>query len=65
MGTVYEANDDLLGRVVALKLLHPVAGDGEEAHRARTLREARLAARVEHHRIARVSSTRMVSFIAI
>src|SRR5580658_4982125 len=54
MGTVYEAADELLGRVVALKVMHRSSGDDEEVTRARILREARLAARVEHDRIARV-----------
>ncbi len=53
MGEVFEARDDLLGRVVALKVLKDAGGDGEAA-RSRILREARLAARVEHERIARV-----------
>jgi serine/threonine protein kinase len=53
MGAVYEARDELLGRVVALKVLSGV-DDGEREGRLRVLREARLAARVEHERIARI-----------
>src|SRR5258708_4324861 len=51
MGTVYEATDELLGKSVALKVLD---ADDEGAHRKRILLEARMAARVEHERIARV-----------
>jgi eukaryotic-like serine/threonine-protein kinase len=54
MGTVYLARDSLLGRLVALKVLDPGEAADEAAHRARLLREARLAARLEHERIARV-----------
>jgi formylglycine-generating enzyme required for sulfatase activity/predicted Ser/Thr protein kinase len=54
MGTVYAATDSVLGRVVALKVLD-AAGAGQDAgHHVRLLREAQLAARVEHERIARV-----------
>lgn len=50
MGTVYEATDTLLGRSVALKLL-----DGTKSGRSeRALNEARIAASLEHQRIARV-----------
>jgi formylglycine-generating enzyme required for sulfatase activity/predicted Ser/Thr protein kinase len=54
MGTVYLASDTLLGRQVALKVLD--AGDDaeDEAHRVRLMREARLAAGLEHERVARV-----------
>jgi CheY-like chemotaxis protein len=54
MGTVYAATDTLLNRVVALKVLHPIFGVDMNTNRNRVLREARLAARVEHERIARV-----------
>ena len=54
MGTVYSANDTLLGRVVALKVLDLGHSDDDDALRARLLREARLAAPIEHERIARV-----------
>jgi serine/threonine protein kinase/O-acetyl-ADP-ribose deacetylase (regulator of RNase III) len=54
MGAVYRATDTLLDRTVALKVLKPCPDDNDETTRARALREARLAARVEHERIARV-----------
>jgi formylglycine-generating enzyme required for sulfatase activity/predicted Ser/Thr protein kinase len=53
MGTVYSASDTLLHRIVALKVIDPGSGD-DEAHRARLLREARIAAGIEHERVARV-----------
>ncbi|HEY0190539.1 MAG TPA: bifunctional serine/threonine-protein kinase/formylglycine-generating enzyme family protein [Kofleriaceae bacterium] len=53
MGTVYAATDSVLGRVVALKVLDSAPGE-DAAQRAQLLREAQLAARVEHERIARV-----------
>jgi formylglycine-generating enzyme required for sulfatase activity/predicted Ser/Thr protein kinase len=54
MGVVYRAEDTLLKRPVALKLLD-VDDDGPaDGLRARLLREAQFAARVEHDRIARV-----------
>ncbi len=52
MGSVYAATDSLLGRQIALKIIDET--DDDEVHRARLLREARLAAVVEHERIARV-----------
>ncbi|MGD0679961.1 MAG: serine/threonine-protein kinase [Polyangiaceae bacterium] len=54
MGTVYEAQDQLLHRAVALKVFHRFDGDDEEAIRSSVLHEARVAAQVEHERIARV-----------
>jgi formylglycine-generating enzyme required for sulfatase activity/predicted Ser/Thr protein kinase len=54
MGAVYAATDTLLGRVVALKVLDAAEAGQSAAHHARLLREAKLAARVEHERIARV-----------
>lgn len=53
MGAVFEAEDERLGRRVALKLL-PAEYVGAREHRARFLREARAAAAVEHHTIATV-----------
>jgi formylglycine-generating enzyme required for sulfatase activity/predicted Ser/Thr protein kinase len=54
MGAVYLATDTLLGRQVALKVLD--AGDDaeDEARRLRLLKEVRLAASLEHERIARM-----------
>jgi formylglycine-generating enzyme required for sulfatase activity/predicted Ser/Thr protein kinase len=54
MGTVYLAFDTLLARQVALKVLDTGDDPESEAHRARLIREARLAARLEHERVARV-----------
>jgi hypothetical protein len=55
MGHVYLAEDELLGRKVAIKTILPeVAGEG--ARRARFLREARAMATVEHPRVVRVYS---------
>jgi len=54
MGTVYAASDTLLSRVVALKVLDAGEEAEEAGHHTRLLREARLAARVEHERIGRV-----------
>ncbi|MFN3485068.1 MAG: protein kinase domain-containing protein, partial [Planctomycetota bacterium] len=51
-GTVYRALDREMGRVVALKTLRD-AGAGPAA-RERFLREARLAARLEHPHIVRI-----------
>ena len=53
MGVVYEAWDNDLDRIVALKLLSGTAGLSEEA-RARFVREARAAARLSHPNIAAV-----------
>lgn len=53
MGVVYEALHRHVGRSVAIKLLPPsVAGD--EGRRRRLLREARVAASLDHPHIARV-----------
>jgi serine/threonine protein kinase len=54
MGTVYVAQDTVLGRLVALKVLDERDADGSSTLRTRLLREARLAARVEHERVARI-----------
>jgi serine/threonine protein kinase len=54
MGTVYAATDAVLHRVVALKILDAADPVQDAAHHARLLREAQLAARMEHERVARV-----------
>ncbi len=54
MGTVYAATDTVLNRIVALKVLDVAGADHDPAHHARLLREAQLAASMEHERIARV-----------
>jgi formylglycine-generating enzyme required for sulfatase activity/predicted Ser/Thr protein kinase len=54
MGSVYSARDTVLDRVVALKVLDSPDADKDVAYRERLFREAKLAARVEHERIARV-----------
>lgn len=51
MGTVYRAHDDLLGRAVAIKTLHP-RSDG--AIRERFLREARAIGAIHHPHILAV-----------
>src|SRR5580765_3619807 len=53
MGTVWRAEDDLLGRSVALKLLSTRLA-GSEGARARFLREARLVGGLSHPGIGTV-----------
>jgi serine/threonine protein kinase len=53
MGTVYEAIDTRLGRLVALKRLHPHIADNPRASE-RFLREGRAAARVRHPHVVQV-----------
>src|SRR5262249_30743160 len=67
MGVVYKAEDEKLGRPVALKVLRSDALDDEE-RRQRFLREARSAAAVTHPYIAAVheaDETDGVIFIAM
>jgi hypothetical protein len=53
MGQVYLAEDEMLGRKVAIKTILPaVSGKGET--RARFLREARTMATVEHRHVVRI-----------
>ena len=54
MGTVYLADDTLLGRQVAVKVLDREGPREDPARRSRLVREARVAAGLEHERIARV-----------
>ncbi len=49
MGTVFKAQDNLLDRCVALKRLHGLDPDAPDA--LRLLREARLAAQLDHQNI--------------
>jgi len=53
MGQVWEARDETLGRLVAVKLISLLAGGGSHATdaRARFLREARLTAQLQHPHI--------------
>jgi serine/threonine protein kinase len=53
MGTVYEAVDTRLGRLVALKLLHPHIAQNPSASK-RFLREGRAAARIRHPHVVQV-----------
>src|SRR4249920_1373530 len=53
MGSVWRAEDTLLGRPVALKLLAPHLASSDAA-RERFIREARAASRLEHPGIASV-----------
>ncbi len=53
MGVVYRAWDDALDRIVALKLLKPEVMRVRNA-KARFLREARLAARINHPSVAHI-----------
>ena len=53
MGHVYSAEDTLLRRPAAVKML-PVSGHGDPAAVARFLREARATARLEHPNVVRV-----------
>ncbi|WP_433528906.1 serine/threonine-protein kinase [Micromonospora sp. CA-263727] len=57
MGTVWRAEDEMLHRQVAVKqvvLPHWLGGDRRDELRARTLREARTAARLSHPNVVRV-----------
>ena len=53
MGEVYLANDTMLDRRVAIKIVHEGSGLGEKAEK-RLLREARAAARLDHPNICSV-----------
>ncbi|UQA60752.1 serine/threonine-protein kinase [Polyangium aurulentum] len=53
MAEVYRANDEVLGRDVAIKLLHPEIARNTEG-RQRFVREAQAMARLEHPGIVRV-----------
>jgi Tol biopolymer transport system component/predicted Ser/Thr protein kinase len=53
MGVVYKAEDERLGRPVALKVLRGGLGGGEEG-RLRLIREARTAAAISHPHIAAI-----------
>lgn len=55
MGVVYRARDRTIGRIVALKVLHPDLAD--DRARRRFVREVRAAARVEHDHVVRVYAT--------
>ncbi|WP_234343159.1 serine/threonine-protein kinase [Streptomyces fulvoviolaceus] len=56
MGQVWEAQDETLGRPVAVKVISLLSGGGSRGDevRARFLREARITARLQHHNIVTV-----------
>ncbi|MCB9751709.1 MAG: protein kinase [Myxococcales bacterium] len=54
MGVVYTAYDPELARTIALKLIRPGREREREARRARVLREAQAAARLEHANVVTV-----------
>ncbi|WP_217999137.1 serine/threonine-protein kinase [Nocardiopsis trehalosi] len=56
MGQVWEAQDETLGRPVAVKLISRLAGDGSHSDesRARFLREARITAQLQHPNIVTI-----------
>ncbi|WTW93365.1 RICIN domain-containing protein [Streptomycetaceae bacterium NBC_01309] len=56
MGQVWEAQDETLGRPVAVKVISLLAGGGSRGDqaRARFLREARITARLQHHNVVTV-----------
>jgi serine/threonine protein kinase len=67
MGVVFQAEDPQLQRLVALKVMLPGLGSGEEA-RARFLREARIVAAIEHDNIVpifQVGEDQGVPFLAM
>jgi hypothetical protein len=67
MGVVFQAEDQQLRRLAALKVLRPDVGAGEEL-RARFLREARAAAALKHDHIVtiyQVGDERGVPFLAM
>ena len=59
MGAVYKARDPRLGRMVALKIIHPMLGESEDTHGQafvrRFNREARLQASLDHPYICKIS----------
>src|SRR5262249_33204178 len=67
MGVVFQAEDSHLMRLVALKVMRPSLGSSAEYHR-RFLREAQLAAAIEHEHIVtvyQVGEDRGVPYLAM
>ncbi|MBY0525543.1 MAG: serine/threonine protein kinase [Gemmataceae bacterium] len=67
MGIVFQAEDQSLQRVVAVKAMKPEAATGEQAHQ-RFLREARAAAALEHEHVVtiyQVGEDRGVPYLAM